>query len=139
MISRSPTSLFSLSNFWKPSGTVTDTPREISPAGVTNASLEHAFLFTAQLGKIFCHSCPLHHATDFQKKFAKANYTILVFNTDKQVWLWNDFVRRLLCMSVAVSLTCLHRMMGTAESWYNFPEVMGHSGPVPSVFFRKLM
>ena len=52
-------------------------------------------------------------ATDFQRKFAKTNYTILIFHMDKPVWLWReDFVRRILRASFAVSLTSLHRVMG---------------------------
>lgn len=45
---RRPASLFSRSNFWKPSGTVSYAPRETSP-GVTTGSLKHAVLFIAQL------------------------------------------------------------------------------------------
>lgn len=33
----------------------------------------------------------LDHAMDFPRKFAKTNYSILVFQLDKQEWLWSDF------------------------------------------------
>lgn len=33
----------------------------------------------------------LGHAMDFQRKFAKSNYSILVFQLDKQECLWSDF------------------------------------------------
>lgn len=51
-------------------------------------------------------------ATDFQRKLAKTNYTI-IFHMAKRVWLWReDFVRRILWASFAVSLPSLHRVTG---------------------------
>lgn len=93
------------SDFLKSSGTVSYPPRGIPSAVLTSASLEHEILFTAQLGKIFfhwlCRSEVPEHSTDFQRKLAKTSYTVLVFHTDKQWWLWSDFMRRIFCVSFA--------------------------------------
>lgn len=55
-------------------------------------------------------------ATDFQRKFAKTNFTILRFHVDERGWPWREgFVREIPWLNLAVSLASSRRAVGDSQ------------------------